>query len=251
LLTATAIAGLVLFATQAPIALQYWRVHRDAGFVRSWTENVIDSADLIGYAAAPRSNRWLGGISSDITRAERWLYPGIVACALAWLGVTGGAPPNRRRSRWSRVEMVAAGGVLLGIVVRATVPVDNGGRVSWSLVAGSGAVLLGGWLMWRRAALGRFVAPGRDDAAGFYGAWTIAAAVLSCGPIFHVADWPLGYGPYALFYTFLPGLSGLRAPVRFHVYVMLGIAVLAGYGAKRLAEAHPRRGTLLLACGAA
>jgi len=41
-------------------------------------------------------------------------------------------------------------------------------------------------------------------------------------------------GPYILLFKYVPGFNGLRAAARFHIFVMLAIAVLAAFGMKSI-----------------
>ena len=251
LLAATLITMAAMLVTQGPIALEYWQAHRDAGFARTLKENVIDSADFVlAYVAAPRSNRWLGGLTSGIARAERWLYPGVIATLLAVVGLTGGVAVRRapRGGWWIDVTSVAAAIVAVAVcLIYRPTPFDG---ISAALLCATGALATLAWRVWRRADLSRYFAPVRTDGRGFYATWTLVATVLSFGPVLLMAGRPVSYAPYWLLYTLVPGLNGLRAPVRFHVYVMLGIAVLAGYGVARIAAARPRRARLIVATAA-
>ncbi len=57
---------------------------------------------------------------------------------------------------------------------------------------------------------------------------------------------------YPWLYDLVPALHGLRVPARFAVLVVLGVSVLAGFGAARiLAPASPRFGLLLTLCALA
>jgi len=115
-----------------------------------------------------------------------------------------------------------------------TVPVLLGGRLPWALTGeqsywpGLVTILLGslGFVnAWRPARrLARI--PIVITATGF---------VLSLGPILHVAGHAIRIPlPYALLYYVIPGASGMRAPARLAVLVVLGASVLAGVGYESL-----------------
>jgi len=62
----------------------------------------------------------------------------------------------------------------------------------------------------------------------------LVSVILSLGPVLYLrpgerAPWqpPL---PYSLLYDFIPGMQGLRAPVRFVGLAYLGLAILSGFG---------------------
>jgi hypothetical protein len=55
---------------------------------------------------------------------------------------------------------------------------------------------------------------------------------MSLGPEIQARGRPVeAANLYSLFYRFMPGFDGLRAPARFGMIVALGLAALAGYGA--------------------
>ena len=75
----------------------------------------------------------------------------------------------------------------------------------------------------------------------FFTIMTAFAIVMSFGPDIRargrlIADTNL----YAAFYTYVPGVDGLRAAARFAMIVTLGLAVLAGCAAARLASSRWR-----------
>lgn len=68
--------------------------------------------------------------------------------------------------------------------------------------------------------------------------FVVVAFVLSLGPALHLAQrdpgrFPL---PYRAAYDLLPGVSALRAPLRIAPLLMLGIALLAAFGARWLRD---------------
>ncbi len=72
----------------------------------------------------------------------------------------------------------------------------------------------------------------------FYLLLALVAFVLSLGPTLHLVSLkPVSLPfslPYRVLYDYFPGFRALRAPVRFASLVMLGLAVLAGYGVAAL-----------------
>jgi hypothetical protein len=232
--------------TQGPIALKYHAAQRAQGHVRTWIENVIDSADPVGYVAAPRSHPLLGRWTSGVTRAERWLYPGLVATTLALTGVFAGMGSRTPPSSWRRDAAVAA----IFLAAAAARAADTGRPVdvfSWSRLLMSASIGLVAWHLWRRLALHRFFDPASAGERAFYTAWTLVAALLSLGPVLLVNARAIAYAPYAALYLFVPGLNALRAPVRFHVFVMLGLSILAGYGVSTLLDGRRPRARVVSA----
>jgi hypothetical protein len=96
-------------------------------------------------------------------------------------------------------------------------------------------------LLYRRAGTLRRVQP--DER--FYVALIVLASVLALGPELRLIG---GQGPvfeplpYVFFYR-LPGFAAMRVPARLGLLVMLGTAVLAGWGAAKLHHQAGRWGT--------
>ncbi len=64
--------------------------------------------------------------------------------------------------------------------------------------------------------------------------WTFLAiaifsALMSFGWTLHLRGWDVP-GPYRLFYDYFPGWAGLRAALRYGLFVLLALSVLAGLG---------------------
>ena len=251
LLTGLLVTLVALAASQGPIALQYARVHREAGFQRTLVENIIDSGDFLGVASAPRLNWWLGPLTSEMVRAERRFYPGIIAVLLAGasLGLLrrrvdraspAAAPmplpeagaPDTKEQRWTRAELAVVAAAALAVTVRLSTSAGPLDSFSWALLAMSACVAQVVCIGWRRLGLGEWWRALRASAVdkAFFLAFTAGAALLSLGPVILVAGHRVAYGPYAILYALVPGLTSIRAPARFHIFTMLGLAVLAGYG---------------------
>ena len=85
----------------------------------------------------------------------------------------------------------------------------------------------------------------------FYLALTLMGLTLSLGPTLQAFGIEGGWLPYSTFYEWLPGFRSLRAPARFAVLVMLGLAVLAGFGLSWLLRALSPRWARLVALSVA
>jgi len=95
------------------------------------------------------------------------------------------------------------------------------------------------------AAVGLFAAFRRRRVsrwASVYAAIAAAGFLLSLGPLVRVWGVVLTrHGPYDWLQHVLPGMSGMRAPSRFVVIAILGLAVLAAYGASLVVDRAPSR----------
>jgi hypothetical protein len=106
-------------------------------------------------------------------------------------------------------------------VVAEAAPLPVGAQPYWPGLTTVLLATFGVMETWRR----------RSADAMYFALLTGTSYILSLGPILHVAGariWiPL---PYAALYYVIPGFSGMRAPARLAVLVVLGASVLAGLG---------------------
>lgn len=258
-------AGLVLF----PFVLPYVAVRQEFGFVRPLDEVLAYSARPESYLAAPAPN-WLYGAATEAwRRPEGALFLGLVPVLLALYGARAGQPapapspggmadepgvagslpdpPQGRRRLAAALEAV----VLLGLVVAII-------GCIWGLDLRLGPLRMRSHGLWRPLALAavaygaRWLALGGPRALGsfawvrrrlgpspwppVYAALGLLAGLLSLGPMFQTAEAVGPALPYLCLYRHLPGFDGLRVPARFAVLVVLAVAVLAAFGAARLAR---------------
>ena len=99
------------------------------------------------------------------------------------------------------------------------------------------------WLVWLGAArdwFSRWRAAHGDDPRVAYSAVTVLSLWLAVGP-------PIGLWPFVYW---LPGLNFIRAPSRFTLLTVLGLAVLAGIGFERLVSRLSPRGRRMAALAA-
>jgi hypothetical protein len=80
----------------------------------------------------------------------------------------------------------------------------------------------------------------RNRRAILYLCLALAAAWASLGP---------AAGLYRILHEFVPGVSGLRVPARFAIYLLFGLAVLAGWGAGAILERLSGRRRVAVALG--
>jgi hypothetical protein len=98
--------------------------------------------------------------------------------------------------------------------------------------------------LWRRVVRG---VP--TSTVWFFAGGAVAAAWLSLGPVIHANGISIGGGVYDVFYRWVPGWDGLRAPARNFMLVAFFLSVLAGLGAATVIAHRPRARRLLLIVG--
>jgi hypothetical protein len=257
------VAGVLLLTPALLIYLPYHRAQADAGLERTllgWytapasflaTPSRIDSALVTYYPL------WL----QDSPNA--YLFPGYLVLLFLAIAPFFGrrTPATRSRTRWlhrgaAALDVVAAGYLIaaigfawLGIhrlVAGDTVilSVHHLSRL-WVIagVAGALRVFLTPWVAfevhprtwWNR--LQRWRQANRRNAVLFYGLLALFGCALLIGPPFGL--WQLVY--------WIPPLSFIRAPLRFSLLVVLGLAVLTGFALDRSTSRLSRRGRTLVA----
>ena len=246
--SACAIVGLAT----VPFLLPYLEL-RDLGFsARSLAETDRFSADAYAYLTADPGLRLAGRFVRAWPKAEGALFPGFTITALAIAAIVKTYAdirlevqriPNPKSRIPSRVlYWLLAGSVVMlvalvfGWTLRLPIlKITSFARQLWVVIA-LAVVLLAISRDARMTARQWWSHP-----IGLFAALTLFAIVMSFGPHIHakgrvVADPNL----YALFYNFVPGFDGLRVPARYGMIAALGLAVLAGFGARLLDTARLR-----------
>jgi len=252
-LKAGVFAGLCLVLL-GPVFLPFVGVHESLLFTRgqdvqTWLHY---SADLTDYLAVPPVNRLWRGLMGTSQGPEWQLFPGAIATALAAAGLAfrdrrkkPSSPVDRRKRffrRWDIANfafltvvygVIEAGGATLKI---AGIKIFSLHRYENPLIFLGLSVALRVVLGWRRSR----VPPSFEDresrppAATFYLALTGLAFVLSLGPVIQAGGKTLVRSPLALLDAVLGDFRGIRVLSRFGLIVVLGIAVLAGFGMKAI-----------------
>lgn len=119
---------------------------------------------------------------------------------------------------------------LFGGVLRAWPMAENEGFLGFTTLA----VAIVGVIAWGlRRHLARLTI--FSDIA-FFLVSLLVAGLLALGPEIRVGEELIGTGPYAWFYSWLPGVDGLRVPARFIMVMAFFLSVLVGYGAATIAS---------------
>jgi len=238
------VAMLVVGAVTLPFLLPYWQL-RQLGFrVRSLAETSRYSADVFSYFTIDAGMRLWGRLIRAWPKPEGSLFPGVAVAALAALGLA-------RQWRDARRETPASGETPMAKVVTAMLALACGITTlilfGWSLHFAFGDVDLRltsldrGLVVIVALAVALFALSPRARAiavqwvaspVGTLSIVTAFAFAMSLGPEIQARGRPIeAANLYSLFYRFMPGFDGLRAPARFGMIVALGLAALAGYGA--------------------
>ena len=258
------VAGLLLLVPAVLIYLPYRRARAEAGLERN----------LLGWFTAPASFLATPSRidSAIVTHFPAWLqespnaylFPGYLVLLLlliAWCAGPRVPAVAARGVRWHRrlavlLDVIALGYVAVAILIAwygvsrlkvgdtVVFTVHHPWRL-WLYAAGAAALRLAlarqaplrtrpadwwrAWLGWRRTH--------RQDAVWFYALLTVFGAALLLGP-------PLGPWQYVYW---IPPLSFIRAPLRFSLLVVLGLAVLCGFALDRITAGRSARTRAALA----
>lgn len=251
---AVAVAAVATLVLTLPFLLPYLEVQRLHGFGRPLGEVLAQSANVWSYATAAEPVHLWGRLLRLHPSGEGETFLGVMAPILAVIAVAGAVIEARlevadlpclagwRRALAAALALVAAVQVLgflsavmvggfrvqiAGVSVRASTPVRLLAQV---VVAIAGLLLVSPRA--RRFARGVAARP-----AVFFLALTVLAAWLSLGPEPSAGPSRVsGIGLYGLLYHFVPGFTGVRVPARYAMIAGLFLAVVAGYGAARLAR---------------
>jgi hypothetical protein len=238
--------GLVL----APVLWPFLVTRRELGFERRLSEVQDRSAEILSYLE-PRPN-WLYHPRPRGYYYEASLFMGVVALGLATLGVLW-LQRGRPAARGGPERALSAGmigAIALGAII--LIAAGRGMAIPRALsFTGIGVALLGlllareavdGWRRRQRGLTDRRLE--RRDLVLILLGLALFAALLSLGPIVHLAGRPIGPGLYAWLHSYLLPLRALRAANRIGVLVVFAVSLLAALGVTWLRAHLPRRAFL-------
>jgi hypothetical protein len=251
-----ALLAVLCLAVLFPYFYPYFKLHARMLFSRPVWEVKFYSAELQHFLAVPAWNVAWGWLTGKLGAQEWQLCPGVFPVLLTlawWLGIKKAwretPPKTGAKRRWFFGWDVF--NILLLIFV-AVIGVTGGfeGRLAGIglsvhqlknpvlilLISLILRILLGknlrsGWLRFFRAA---------SPPQKYYLLVAVLAWLLSLGPVVKLLGREIIGGLYGLFYSWMPGFQNLRVPSRFAVLMMLGLAVLSGWGVLFLMEKWKR-----------
>lgn len=252
-----AVAAIATLILTLPFLFPYSEAQQLFGFERTFGEVVLYSANAWSYITASENVTLFGRMLRFYPHGEGETFLGFAPWLLAIVAVAAllrsafrreapeaatrsGVMAARRVVTWlllfavvtqliGVLSVVMFGGFDLG-PISARTPV----RLLWQFVIAL-ALLLAISPRARREGLRMVRSP-----VFFALAATILAMWLSLGPIPKAGDSLVsGFGLYNVLYQYVPGFNGVRAPARYAMIAGLFLAILAGYGAKRLTGTLP------------
>lgn len=247
----------------------YLKVKEEHRFERSEKNNIMFSANILGYAIISRFNEnvFYHTFSRNLRRIMmrtdeekirpigRGLFPGIVTIFLVLFAffipaLSKDSHVLRNSSGikkyFLRVEKVVHTLLFIDFLLIIAVVVTRKAGLTLPV-----SLLL--LLLTIKVCLGRFTLRNKigDEKyalidRNYYLFMGVLTLILSLGPRFFLITHNFGKGPYALLYKYLFFFKGIRVPERFGIMTMLAVSVLAGYGVVRVSKLLKRRGQIIL-----
>jgi len=241
-------------AALLPVFLPYVRAHSRMEFERSVGDVEAHSAELQHFLAVPPSNlvwgRWTGRWGDQETQ----LFPGIVILLWAAASFLGRRPAKTRRKR--SPGLMIWDGLNVALLILALVVYKTGGfSLRWGILSFSSHRLVNIIVFLAVSALARLlvvrssrerlfrsflpspISPrtieGQRFQRRFYVILAAASFVLALGPQIRWMGRDVITGPFLALYEWIPGFRSVRVPSRFVVFLMTGLAVLAGMAIAR------------------
>ncbi len=244
---AMAASGAVSLLCLLPFLLPYAEARTTFGFTRPFEEVLSFSADLYAYLNAPPQLYLWGGVLNRFPQPEGDLFFGAVPIALglaaivlwlrrSWRQSRGlplvESPALHRRARVLVALALLAFGAAAAITLTGGVVSEVAGiRVRMTsprrpLMLG---VLLVAGLWWISPRLRAAARAHPSDLTPFLLIALVFSVLMSLGPMPHAArQRPLGFDVYSIFFDWVPGYDGLRAPARFAMVATLALAAMTG-----------------------
>ncbi len=227
-------AGLILLVFSLP----FFSLFRDYNFERG----LEYGADLQNYLAVPPPNLLLGKLLEPLGSYEYFLFPGIGAVLLAGIYMLAKARRFKDMPRWmKRAGLILCGlpALLAAILLlnkgfklklgSLPLTLTNPAKQAYAFMIIAGLFLIVAFIFH----LAKNKPPAETRGASFlyifmlYGglamSWGAGLSLRGSHAFAHLT-------PFAWFYDHVPGFKGIRVPSRYAVFVILAVAVLAGWG---------------------
>jgi hypothetical protein len=240
-----------------PFVLPYFQVHTEMGFERTRWDQISFSADLGGLLTAPAEVNFWGKILRIYPKPEGDLFPGFLIPLLIFLPL---AQKRKEKKRWVSLSSLRKGLIACLLIVAllalaASVFVSFGGgfkgtilgfHISLQKFRNPNTILLASAVI-LFVAEGRMLSAVRQRLQGagshmpLYLVGGFLAMLLALGPYIQWGGKIIAYGPYYLFFRFVPAFQGFRVPARMACPASFFLCVAAGHGVFFLLRRFSRR----------
>lgn len=244
-----ALSAAITLLLAGPFFYPYLQVRRELGFSR----DIGPTAKLFNYLAAPSINRLYGKLTEPWRTPEGELFPGIIAVGLACLGFFSGL--KIKKPEWEgenekhhpillKIKVILNGLIFLWLILIIGLIGTGGFELSWGnltlfhLHRLKNPLLTLVCLIMIRFLLSTLF-KGRVARFRVEGEKTV---LIYAGVLLVAFLFTFGLrGPYFFLYHSIPGFDAVRSVCRWHVFVLLSLAILAAYGVRRLSMKVGRR----------
>ena len=213
LLVKLLLVGIVATLIMLPTLLPYWQVSNSQTAERTTREIDEFAANYRFYLGVPDNNLlWASTLGRfGGSGGERRLFPGALAYLFAFLALLGPLV----LSLYRRVRPVSSKPVQLS-------PKDK------SVEEGATSDNFDPTVT-NKPDTAPLLAPHSSRVRYLYLLVGLFALIMSFGLTLHIKGLDIGL-PYRIFYAYFPGWKGLRAVMRYGVFVLFAVSVLAGFG---------------------
>ncbi|MFC1496344.1 hypothetical protein ACFL52_02905 [Candidatus Margulisiibacteriota bacterium] len=207
---------------------------------RSLQQHKYFSARIGNYLASSKTNLIYGRLTKNMRNPEGYFFPGILTIILALYAFKS---EKKEKSGW-KIRAVKILLLLSALILFVLIIADrNNPRVYFALVRILSVKeylllflsLTSAYLLVNQDLRIQLIKVVRSSKVRlFYLVLLVVSFLLSLGPEIYFARHKLGAGPYLLLYKYLPGFNGMRVPARIAVFFFIALAVLAGYGVRKI-----------------
>ena len=207
------LVGVVAVLIMLPTLLPYWQVSNSQAAERTTLEVDEFAANYRFYLGVPDNNLlWANTLGRfGGSGGERRLFPGALAYLFAFLALLGPLFLSLyRRIRPSSSKTAP-------LILPAKLAGSGAAQVSFSPPVTP------------KPETAPLFAPHSNRARYVYLVVGLFALIMSFGLTLHVKGLDIAL-PYRVFYAYFPGWKGLRGVMRYGVFVLFAVSVLAGFG---------------------
>jgi hypothetical protein len=240
-----------------PFMVPYYLVSRMYGFKRRIDEVKAHSAMPYHWLVAEGRNKLWAGMGSSFPEAWKFqMFPGLMTLLLPLAELFSGGPLKVRapateddasRKKWvRRLDLLALAGLILSVPALGFDDTDAFGKTFVRYLTSERALTFLSIVVITRLCISYPQVLRRGEGANLVETlrsehrsdafWL--GIILTVIGFFYSIGWNFFF--YRILYDLMPGFKSMRAPMRGAVFAYLGLAILAGLGARRLAQMDGR-----------
>lgn len=236
-----------------PFMVPYYIVSKMYGFKRRIEDVKAHSAMPYHWLVAEGRNKLWAGMGATIPEAWKFqMFPGLMTLLLPLAELLSGGPvkvrapateDDARRKKWvRRLDVLAVAGLILSVPALGFDGTEAFGKIFLRYLTSERALTFLSIVVIARLCLSYPQVLRRGEGANLIetlrserrsDAFWLGVLLTVIG-FFYSIGWNFFF--YRILYDLMPGFKSMRAPMRGAVFAYLGLAILAGLGARRLAQ---------------